>query len=224
MGQKVNPIALRVTVDKDWRSRWFGRKQDFGEYVIEDHKIRTLVKKRFESAGVAEVRIERYANRVRVNIHTAKPAMVVGRRGQDIERLRSELEGLTGGKEIYIEIHEVRDPDTNAQLVAEAVAAQLLRRVSFRRAMKHAIRLAMDKKVEGIKIRLSGRLAGAELARSEWYKEGKIPLHTLSAHVEYGFAEARTTAGLIGVKVWICKKVQEPTEVLAERKAHAVNA
>lgn len=224
MGQKVNPIGMRVTVTKDWRSRWFSVRKEFGNNVVEDFKIRNLVKKRLESAGIAEIRIERYANRVRVNIHTARPGIVIGRRGQDIERLRSELEALTKGKEIYIEIHEVRDPETNAQLVAEAIAAQLVRRVSFRRAMKHAIRAAMDRGVEGIKVRISGRIAGAELARSEWYKEGKIPLHTLSTNIEYGFAEARTTAGLIGIKVWVCKKAQEQERLVSGKAAHAVNA
>lgn len=208
MGQKVNPIGLRVTVTKDWRSRWFSDKKGFGPMLIEDLKIRDLVKKRLENAAVSEIRIERYANRVRVNVFTARPGVVIGRKGQDIERIRTELARSTG-KEIYIEIHEVRDPDANAQLVAENVATQVVRRVSLRRALKRSLKIAMDMGVEGIKIRACGRLNGAELSRVEWYKEGRIPLHTLRANIDYGFAEAATTAGRIGIKVWICRKKAE---------------
>jgi small subunit ribosomal protein S3 len=171
--------------------------------------IRETVKKRLENAAVSDVIIERYANRVRVTIHTARPGIVIGRKGQDIERVRGELAKVTG-KDLYIEIREVRNPDTNAQLVAENIAVQLARRVSFRRAMKRAIKTAMDMGVDGIKIRAAGRLGGAELARTEWYKEGKIPLHTLRANIDYGFAEANTVAGKIGIKVWICKEKEEP--------------
>lgn len=206
MGQKVNPIGFRIAVTKDWRSRWFSNKREFGKLLIEDGKIRELVMKRLENAAVAQILIERYANRVRVNIHTARPGIVIGRKGQDIDRIRAELAKLTGGKEIYIEIHEVKDPDTNAQLVAENIAVQIERRVSTKRAMKRAIKLAMDLGAEGIKVKVGGRLGGAEISRDEWYKEGKIPLHTLRANIDYGFAEAATPAGLIGVKVWVCKK------------------
>jgi len=195
-------------VNKDWRSRWFSPKKEFGNLLNEDLRIREMVRKRLENAAVAQVRIERYANRVRVNIFTARPGIVIGRKGQDIERIRAELSRMTG-KEVYIEIQEIRDADTNAQLVAENIAMQMARRVSFRRAMKRAIKLAMDMGVEGIKIRVSGRLGGAELSRVEWYKEGKIPLHTLRANIDYGFAESPTTAGRIGVKVWICKKDEQ---------------
>lgn len=205
MGQKINPIGLRVAVNKDWRSRWFSRKREFGGLLTEDLAIRDLVKKRLEHAAVPKVIIERYANRVRITIHTARPGIVIGRKGQDIESIRAEIAKMTG-KEVYIEIHEIRNPDTNAQLVAENIAVQLSRRVSFRRAMKRAIKTSMDMGVEGIKIRASGRLGGAELARIEWYKEGKTPLHTLRANVDYGFAEAATAAGLIGIKCWICNK------------------
>jgi small subunit ribosomal protein S3 len=208
LGQKTNPIGLRIAVDKDWRSRWFSPKKEFGNLLNEDLKIREMVRKRLENAAVAQVRIERYANRVRVNIFTARPGIVIGRKGQDIERIRAELSRMTG-KEVYIEIQEIRDADTNAQLVAENIAMQMARRVSFRRAMKRAIKLAMDLGVEGIKIRVSGRLGGSELSRVEWYKEGKIPLHTLRANIDYGFAESPTTAGRIGVKVWICKKDEQ---------------
>ena len=208
MGQKVNPIGLRVTVNKDWRSRWFGSKRVFGDLLIEDTKIRKLVTKRLENAAVADVIIERYANRVRVNIHTARPGIVIGRKGQDIERIRGEIADMTG-KETYVEIHEIRDPDANAQLVAESIALQVQRRVSFRRAMKRAMKIAMDMGVDGIKIRASGRLGGSELSRVEWYKEGRIPLHTLRTKIDYGFAEAATTAGRIGIKVWVCRKPEE---------------
>jgi small subunit ribosomal protein S3 len=186
LGQKVNPIGLRVTVEKDWRSRWFSRKKDFGTVLIED-----------------------LANRVRVNIHSARPGVIIGRKGQDIEKIRTDLSTMTG-KEIYVEIHEVKSPDSNAQLVAENICSQLERRVSFRRAMKRAMKVAMDMGVNGIKIRASGRLGGAELSRVEWYKEGTVPLHTLRANISYGFAEAATTAGRIGLKVWICKPREEP--------------
>ncbi|MDE0837692.1 MAG: 30S ribosomal protein S3 [Kiritimatiellae bacterium] len=209
MGQKVNPIGMRVTVEKDWRSRWFSRKKDFGTVLIEDLAIRDRVKKGLENAAVSDVIIERYANRVRVNIHSARPGVIIGRKGQDIEKIRTDLSTMTG-KEIYVEIHEVKSPDTNAQLVAENICSQLERRVSFRRAMKRAMKVAMDMGVMGIKVRASGRLGGAELSRVEWYKEGTVPLHTLRANISYGFAEASTTAGRIGLKVWICKPREEP--------------
>tara|TARA_B100000809_G_scaffold264771_1_gene321545 strand:+ start:227 stop:865 length:639 start_codon:yes stop_codon:yes gene_type:complete len=211
LGQKANPIGLRVTVEKDWRSRWYGSKQEFGDLLKEDIEIRRRVRSRLENAAVADILIERYANRVRITVCTARPGIVIGRKGQDIERIRGELTKFTG-KEIYIEIKEIRTADTNAQLVAESVAVQLGRRVSFRRAMKRAIRAAMDLGVDGIKIRASGRLGGSELSRVEWYKEGKTPLHTLRANIEYGFAEAHTTAGLIGIKVWICKDREEESQ------------
>jgi small subunit ribosomal protein S3 len=220
LGQKVNPIGLRVTVDKDWRSRWFSDKKHFGDLLIEDLSIRDHVKKRLENAAISEVRIERYANRVRINVHTARPGIVIGRKGQDIERVRAELSRMTG-KEIYIEIREVKNADTNAQLVAENIASQLVRRVSLRRAMKRALKTGMDGGVDGIKIRAGGRLNGAELARVEWYKEGRIPLHTLRANIEYGFAEAATLAGRIGIKVWICKDREEADNRGSRRKSNA---
>ncbi len=211
MGQKVNPIGMRVTVNRNWRSRWYAGKKEFGILLNEDKFIRELVRKRLQNASIAEVEIERYAKRVRVTICTARPGIAIGRKGQDIERLREEIAVKTG-KEVYIEIKEIKSPDTHPQIVAENIAFQLLRRVSFRRAMKRAIKMAMDLGVEGIKIQTSGRLGGAELARREWYKEGKIPLHTLRANVEYGFAEAHTPAGLIGIKVWICKQPEQPVK------------
>lgn len=203
MGQKVNPIGIRVAVTKDWRSRWFAGKKEFGLLLNEDVRIRELVRERLQNASIAEIRIERYANRLRVTIFTARPGIVIGRKGQDIEKVREEIAALSK-KEVYIEIQEIKNPDLNAQIVAENVAFQLVRRVSFRRAMKRSIKAAMDMGVEGIKIRVAGRLGGAELARTEWYKEGKVPLQTLRADVQYGFAEAQTMAGKIGCKVWIC--------------------
>lgn len=221
MGQKVNPIGLRITVNKNWRSRWFSGKKDFGSILIEDLAIRDHVKKRLENAGVSDVLIERYASRVRVNIFTARPGIVIGRKGQDIERIRSELADMTG-KEIYVEIREVKNPDTDAQLVAENIALQVSRRVNFRRAMKRALKIAMDMGVDGIKVRAAGRLGGAELARVEWYKEGRIPLHTLRANIDYGFAEAAVSVGRIGIKVWICKKKEDDSSQLEKgRKNNA---
>ncbi|MBI3986345.1 MAG: 30S ribosomal protein S3 [Lentisphaerae bacterium] len=212
MGQKVNPIGFRVTVNKNWRSRWYADKKTFGDYFHEDLKIRDFVKKRLESAAIPEVLIERYANRIRVTLSTARPGIVIGRKGQDLEKFRDELSKMTG-KEVYLDIKEVRNPDVNAQLVAENVAVQLERRVSFRRAMKKAIKMAMDLGAFGIKMMVSGRLGGAELARRETYKEGKVPLHTLRAFIDYGYATARTVAGAVGVKVWICRKPDEETTV-----------
>ncbi len=205
MGQKVNPIGLRVAVNKNWRSRWYAGKKQYGDLLHEDLKIRKLVKSRLKDAAVPEVIIERYANRARVTVHTARPGIVIGRKGADIETLRADVSRITG-KDIYMEIMEVRDPDCNAQLVAENIALQMERRVSFRRAMKRSVQLAMEQGCLGIKIQMGGRLGGAELARTEGYKEGKIPLHTLRSNVEYGFAEGNTVAGKIGVKVWICRE------------------
>lgn len=220
MGQKVNPIGLRVSVTKDWKSRWFANKQNFGDLLHEDLEIRKVIDERLKDAAVPEVLIERYANRARITIYTARPGIVIGRKGADIEKIREELSKLTG-KEIYVDIKEVRSPDLNAKLVAESICTQLERRVSFRRALKRSIQMAMDLGALGIRVEASGRLGGAELARRESYKEGKVPLHTLRANIDYGFAEANTVAGLIGVKVWICK--EEETENVKE-KSHAAYA
>jgi len=205
LGQKVNPIGLRIAVNKNWRSRWYAGKKEFADLLQEDIRIREAVKARLKDAAISNVFIERYANRVRVTIRTARPGLVIGRKGEDIEKLREQLSVKTK-KEVYIEIDEVRSPDLDATLVAESIALQLERRVSFRRAMKRAIQMAMDTGAEGIKVLASGRLGGAELSRSESYKEGKVPLHTLRANIDYGVATARTVAGAIGIKVWICKK------------------
>jgi len=208
LGQKVNPIGLRIAVNKNWRSRWFAGKKEFADLLQEDIKIREAVGKRLKDAAISGIFIERYANRVRVTIRTARPGLVIGRKGEDIERLRESLGKMTK-KEVYIEIDEVKTPDLDAKLVAENIALQLERRVSFRRAMKRAIQMAMENGADGIKVMASGRLGGAELSRTESYKEGKIPLHTLRANIDYGTAEADTVAGKIGIKVWICKKAEK---------------
>jgi small subunit ribosomal protein S3 len=208
LGQKVNPIGFRLAVNKDWRSRWFADKRNFGKLLKEDIEIRKAVTSRLKDAAVSEVYIERYANRIRVTIKTARPGLVIGRKGEDIEKLREVLAKMSK-KEVYVEIAEVKKPDIDAQLVAENVAMQLERRVSHRRAMKRALQMAMDNGALGIKVLVAGRLNGAEIARSESYKEGKIPLHTLRANIDYGTAEANTLAGIIGIKVWICKEAEE---------------
>lgn len=209
MGQKVNPIGLRVSVTKDWRSRWYAENSNYGNLLHEDLTMRSIVKDRLKDAAVPRINIERYANRARITVFTARPGIVIGRKGAEIEKLKEELAQMTG-KEIYIEIREVKNADLDATLVAENIAVQLERRVSFRRAMKRALGLAMEMGALGIKIETNGRLGGAELARRESYKEGMVPLHTLRANIDYGFCEANTTAGKIGIKVWICRKDEEP--------------
>lgn len=221
MGQKVNPIGMRVAVSKKWRSRWYAAKKEYGPLVREDLKIRELVGARLKDAAVAEIVIERYANRARITVYTARPGVVIGRKGADIEKLREDLTAMTN-KEIYIEIREVKKPDTNAQLIAENIALQLERRVAFRRAMKRAIQMAMEQGALGIKVRAAGRLGGAELARVESYKEGKIPLQTLRALIDYGFREAHTVAGKIGIKVWVCREAE--TEEAGREKSYAAYA
>ena len=204
MGQKVNPHGLRVGIIKDWSSKWYSGKRDFSSLLIEDKKIRKYVKDKFYTSGVSKVEIERAANRVKVTIYTAKPGMVIGKGGAGVDDLKKELEVMTG-KNVFINIIEIKVPELDAQLVAENIASQLEKRVSFRRAMKQAIQRTMRAGAKGIKTMVSGRLGGAEIARSERYSEGTIPLQTLRADIEYGFAEADTTYGKIGVKVWIYK-------------------
>ena len=204
MGQKVNPHGLRVGVIKDWDSRWYAREDKVGDLIVEDHKIRQFLKKTLYSAGVPTVEIERDSAKVRIYIHCARPGVVIGKGGAEIERLRLEVEKLIG-KPVALSIVEVRTPDTNAQLVAESIAQQLEKRIGFRRAMKNAMGRAMRMGAKGIKVCCAGRLGGAEIARSETYHEGTIPLQTLRADIDYGFAEAATTYGRIGVKVWIYK-------------------
>ena len=204
MGQKVNPHGLRVGVIKDWDSRWFANKKTFGDTLVEDYNIRKVLKKQLYASGVSKIEIERTTDRVKINIYCAKPGMVIGRQGAEKEKLQDQMKKMIN-KEVVVNIVEIRNPDTNAQLVAENIASQLERRTSFRRAMKMSIGRAMRMGAKGIKCNLSGRLAGADIARSEEYHEGTIPLQTLRADIDYGFAEAATTYGRIGIKVWIYK-------------------
>ncbi len=217
MGQKVNPNGFRLGITTDWKSRWFADKQ-YGEYVKEDVAIRRLMSKGMERAGIAKVEIERTRDRVRVDIHTARPGIVIGRRGAEADRIRGELEKLTN-KQVQLNILEVKNPEGDAQLVAQGVAEQLSNRVSFRRAMRKSMQSTLKSPgVKGIRVQCSGRLGGAEMSRSEFYREGRVPLHTLRANIDYGFYEARTTFGRIGVKVWIYKG-EVPTGSRAEREA-----
>ncbi len=204
MGQKVNPHGLRVGVIKDWDSRWFANKATFGDTLVEDYNVRNYIKKNLYAAGVPKIEIERFADKVRIHVHCAKPGIVIGRGGENIEKLRLDVEKMMK-KSVAINIVEVKSPDMDSQLVAESIAAQLENRVSYRRAMKQAIGRAMKLGAKGIKVMVSGRIGGAEIARSESYHEGTIPLQTIRADIDYGFAEASTTYGRIGVKVWIYK-------------------
>lgn len=204
MGQKVHPSGLRLGIIQDWKGRWFASKREYTELLHEDLAIRRYIKNRFYTAGVSRVEIERAANRAKISIHTARPGMIIGKGGQEVDRLRKELEEQTG-KQLQINIVEVKRPELDAQLVAENIAFQLERRISFRRAMRQAQQRTIRAGALGIKVRVSGRLGGAEIARAEWSSEGSIPLHTLRADIDYGFAEANTTYGKIGVKVWIYK-------------------
>ena len=203
MGQKVNPHGLRAGVIKDWDSRWFSKDEEFGDTLVSDYKLRKYLKEKLYAAGVPKIEIERVGGRVRVIIHCAKPGMIIGRGGQEIEKLRTDIEDFLGIKGVSVNVNEVKNPDLDAQLVAESIASQLERRISFRRAMKLAIGRTMRLGARGIKIAVSGRLGGAEIARTEHYHEGTIPLQTLRADIDYGFAEAKTTYGRIGIKVWI---------------------
>ena len=212
MGQKVNPIVQRIGFIKDWQSRWFVPSREYSKYIFEDYNIRKFIKRRLKIAAVSKIIIERLSGRIKIRILTARPGIIIGRRGQDIERLREDLNSLLE-REISIDIEEIKDPNKDAQLVAENVAFQLEKRIAFRRAIKRAIQQSSNAGVLGIKISIAGRLGGAEMSRRETYKEGKIPLATLRADIDYGFAEAHTTYGLIGVKVWIYKG-----DVIIDRK------
>ena len=217
MGQKVNPHGFRVGVIKDWDSRWFAKKADFGDTLVEDYNLRKTLKKQLYLAGVPKIEIERDASKVRIHIHCAKPGMVIGKGGAEIEKLRAQCEKQLG-KPVVINIVEVKRPDLDAQLVAENVAQQLEKRIAFRRAMKQCIGRSMKLGAKGIKIMCSGRLNGAEIARTEWYREGRVPLHTLRANIDYGFSEANTTYGVIGVKVWVYKGDNFGEEAQAQEK------
>ncbi|MEY5015304.1 MAG: ribosomal protein [Verrucomicrobiota bacterium] len=208
MGQKVNPISYRLAVNKDWRSKWFASDRDFPEFLHGDLRVRRYVKDKLKQAAVSKIVIERAWNSLRVTIHTARPGVVIGRKGSAIEEMTDEISRMVGGKSVKIDITEIKTPETDAQLVAENVALQMERRISFRRAMKKSIQTAMDLGALGIKIRCAGRLGGAEISRAEWYREGKIPLHTLRTPIDYGFSEAATVYGIIGVKVWVCKPIE----------------
>lgn len=212
MGQKVNPHGLRVGIIKDWDSRWFADKKSFGDSLVEDYNLRVFLKKKLFPAGVDRIEIEKFANKIRISIHAGKPGIVIGKGGSEIEKLKKELEKMTG-KTIILNVIEVRIPDMSAQLVAENIASQLERRISFRKAMKQCMGRTMKMGAKGIKTCVSGRVGGAEIARVEQYHEGTIPLQTLRADIDYGFTEANTTYGKLGVKVWIYKG-----EILAENK------
>lgn len=203
MGQKVNPIGMRLNIVRSWESTWYADR-DYSKYLLEDQKIRKYLKKRLYHAGIAKINIARTGEKLKLKLHTARPGIVIGKKGSEIEALKQDLNKLTN-KQCVVDIQEVRRPEADAQLVAENVALQLERRIAFRRAMKKAVNISLKFGAKGIKISCSGRLGGAEMARREWYREGRVPLHTLRADIDYGFAEAKTTYGLIGVKVWIFK-------------------
>jgi len=201
MGQKVHPIGFRIGIIKTWDSRWFSQK-NYSTLLHEDFKIRKIVKERLMHAGVSKIEIERAGQKAKINIHTARPGIIIGKKGAEVDKLKKDLETMTG-KQMYINIQEIRRPELDAQLVAENIALQLERRIAFRRAMKKSVTSALRLGAQGIKIMCGGRLAGGEIARTEWYREGRVPLHTLRADIQYGFFEAKTTMGQIGVKVWI---------------------
>ncbi len=206
MGQKVHPIGFRLGINKTWVSRWYAEK-DFGKQLQEDLTIRKYLKKKLQQAGLSKIEVERATNKIKINVFTSRPGMVIGRKGAEIDQLKKELQNITD-KEVLINILEVKKPELDAQLVAENIALQLVRRVAFRRAIKRSVSTALKLGAIGIKVSCAGRLGGAEIARREWYREGKVPLHTLRANIDYGFAEALTTYGLIGIKVWINKDEQ----------------
>ncbi len=203
MGQKVHPIGFRLGITKTWVSRWYAEKE-YPKFIVEDYNIRSFIKNKLYHAGISKIEIERAVNRVHIKIHTARPGVVIGKKGTEIEKIKSDLERKLK-RETMIDVLEVRHPEIDAQLVAENIALQLERRVAFRRAMKRAVTTALRFGAKGIKVECSGRLGGAEMARTEWYREGRVPLHTLRADIDYGLAEAKTTYGIIGVKVWIFK-------------------
>ena len=224
MGQKVHPTGIRLGIVKDWTSKWYADSKTFADHIKSDHQIRVHIKTKLKDASVSKITIERPSRKVNITIHTARPGIVIGKKGEDIEKLRAEVAKLIGMNmvDVRINIAEVRKPELDAQLVAEGIAQQLERRVMFRRAMKRAVTNTMRVGAEGIKVKVGGRLNGAEIARSEWYREGRVPLHTLRADIDYGLAEAQTTYGVIGVKVWIFKgEVFDKPEVVAAEPAEA---
>ncbi|MCU7929289.1 MAG: 30S ribosomal protein S3 [Candidatus Thiodiazotropha sp. (ex Codakia rugifera)] len=204
MGQKVHPTGIRLGIVKDWTSKWYADSKHYADLLNNDLKVRDFLKKKLSQASVSRIQIDRPANNAHITVHTARPGLVIGKKGEDIDALRAEVSGMMGIP-VHMSIEEIRKPELDAQLVGESIAQQLERRVMFRRAMKRAVQNAMRLGAEGIKVHISGRLNGAEIARSEWYREGRVPLHTLRADIDYGFAEANTTYGIIGVKVWVFK-------------------
>ncbi len=204
MGQKVHPTGFRLGIIRPWNSKWYAEKSQYSEWLHEDLAIKDHIYSNLRDTGISNIEIERMASKVKVTIHTAKPGIVIGKRGSGIDALKKDLQGLSEG-EIFVNVQEVRKPELDAQLVAEGIAQQLLRRVSFRRAMKKSVQTAMKFGAQGIRVHCAGRLGGADMTRREWYLEGRVPLHTIRADIDYGFAEAKTTYGVIGVKVWICK-------------------
>lgn len=205
MGQKINPIGFRLSVQKNWTSKWYSNSKNFSELLLKDIEVRDYLKKRLAGAGVSKIIIERPAKNAKITIYTARPGVVIGKKGEDIEKLRAELRLRMGLPDVGLNIEEVRKPEIDAQLIAESITQQLEKRIMFRRAMKRAMQNAMRLGAQGIKIMSAGRLNGIEIARTEWYREGRVPLHTLRADIDYGFAEAKTTYGIIGVKVWVYK-------------------
>ncbi|MEO8460290.1 MAG: 30S ribosomal protein S3 [Dokdonella sp.] len=223
MGHKVHPTGIRLGISKDWNSKWFANKRDFATFLAADLRVRELLRKKLAAAGISRIQIERPSNTARVTIHTARPGVVIGKKGEDIEKLRKEVSAVMGVP-AHINVVEVRKPELDAQLVAESIAQQLERRIMFRRAMKRSVQNAMRLGALGIKVNIGGRLNGAEIARSEWYREGRVPLHTLRADIDYGFAEAHTTYGIIGVKVWVYKgEIFDFSAVTQEAKAEAAD-
>ena len=221
MGQKVNPIGFRLGIIKTWDSKWFA-KADYAKLLHEDLKLRVFLKKRLYASGVSKIEIERAANKAKINIYTARPGLIIGKKGSEVETLKKDLAKLTS-TEIFLNIQEVRKPELDAQLIAENVAMQLERRIAFRRAMKKSVQSSLKFGAKGIRITCSGRLGGAEMSRTEWYREGRVPLHTLRADIDYGFAEAKTTYGLLGIKVWIYKgDVIKDHEEIEAKAAEAV--
>ena len=218
MGQKVNPYGFRLGVTTDWKSRWFADRSEYADYVIEDWKIRDYLMTQLPHAAISRIEVERTRDRLRVDVHTARPGIVIGRRGAEADRLRAGLTKITGNNKVQLNIQEIKQPELDAALIAQGVADQLAGRVAFRRAMKRAVQNAQKAGALGIRVQCSGRLGGAEMSRTEWYREGRVPLHTLRADIDYGFREATTTSGRIGVKVWIYKGDILPYKATAEDK------
>jgi small subunit ribosomal protein S3 len=221
MGQKVNPYGFRLGITTDWKSRWFADRKDYGRFVIEDWKIRDYIMEQLPNAAISRIEVERTRDRLRVDVHTARPGIVIGRRGSEADKLRAGLTAITGNNKVQLNIQEIKQPELDAALIAQGVADQLAGRVAFRRAMKRAVQNAQKAGALGIRVQCSGRLGGSEMARTEWYREGRVPLHTLRADIDYGFREARTTAGRIGVKVWIYKGEILPYKSVLADKATA---